>query len=319
MIIKEMNKKLPAFNADIGKEFDYKSILLKKTNSRLTGTFIICLFLGAMFVDLALSDRLPLGLGLLFTFFALIMYFVRNYLNLNEQWTYTRVVAESIKSEWFKYIVGGGDYPCNKDVGEEYYKNLFEKNIQEKILEYRTNIINVNGLPIEFELEVDPNTTQYRDLPFADRLELYKLRRMKDQLSWYEKKSVIMKNKEKKFRLSFYLVVVLGLIVGLIKLLDLSILNFNLFNNSDFFSIAVALGFALESANSLFQHERLSITYKKSANDLTESLNKIDDSDNDIQTDENVFSEFVEDVENRISNEHKSWSLTTNTKNIANL
>ena len=91
------------------------------------------------------------------------------------------------------------------------------------------------------------------------------------------KKSVIMKNKEKKFRLSFYLVVVLGLIVGLIKLLDLSILNFNSFNNSDFFSIAVALGFALESANSLFQHERLSITYKKSANDLTESLNKIDD------------------------------------------
>ena len=69
----------------------------------------------------------------------------------------------------------------------------------------------------------------------------------------------------------------------------------------------------------MFQHERLSITYKKSANDLTESLNKIDDSDNDIQTDENVFSEFVEDVENRISNEHKSWSLTTNTKNIPNL
>ena len=319
MIVKEMNKKLPAFNADIGKEFDYKSILLKKTNSRITGTFIICLFLGAMFVDLALSDKLPLSLGLLFTSSALIMHFAKNYLNLNEQWTYTRVVAESIKSEWFKYIVGGGDYPCNKDVGEEYYKNLFEKNIQEKILEYRTNIINVNGLPIEFELEVDPNTTQYRDLPFADRLELYKLRRMKDQLSWYEKKSVIMKNKEKKFRLSFYLVVVLGLIVGLIKLLDLSILNFNLFNNSDFFSIAVALGFALESANSLFQHERLSITYKKSANDLTESLNKIDDSDNDIQTDENVFSEFVEDVENRISNEHKSWSLTTNTKNIPNL
>ena len=61
MIIKEMNKKLPVFNADIGKEFDYKSILLKKTNSRLTGTFIICLFLGAMFVDLAWSDRLPLG------------------------------------------------------------------------------------------------------------------------------------------------------------------------------------------------------------------------------------------------------------------
>ena len=65
---------------------------------------------------------------------------------------------------------------------------------------------------------------------------------MKDQLSWYEK-NCNYENKEKK-SFELYLVVVLGLIVGLIKLLDLSILNFNLFNNSDFFSIAVALGFA---------------------------------------------------------------------------
>jgi hypothetical protein len=62
----------------------------------------------------------------------------------------------------------------------------------------------------------------------------------------------------------------------------------------------------------------LSIAYKKSAVDLTESLNKINDSNNDVKTDENVFSEFVEDVENRISNEHKSWSLTTNSKNLPN-
>ena len=34
MIIKEMNKKLPVFNADIGKEFDYKSILLKKKTTQ---------------------------------------------------------------------------------------------------------------------------------------------------------------------------------------------------------------------------------------------------------------------------------------------
>ena len=74
----------------------------------------------------------------------------------------------------------------------------------------------------------------------------------------------------------------------------------------------------MESKNSLFQHERLSIAYKKSANDLRESLNKINDSDNDVKKDERVFSEFVSDVENRISNEHKSWSLTTNLKNLPN-
>lgn len=317
MIIKEMNKKIPPFDdAIIGKEFDSKSILLKSMNSRLTYAFIIFLFLGAAFVDLALSGKLPIFLGLLFTFMALGFYFFRNYKHFNEQWTYTRVAAESIKSEWYKYTVGGGDYPCNKDVGEDYYKDLFEKNIQDKISEYRKNIINIDGSPIDFELTIDANTVSYRALSFAQRLGIYKDQRIKDQLSWYEKKSIEMSKKETKYRWGFIAIVIIGLFFGATQLMDLA--SFSRINESDFFSIAIALAFALESTNSLFQHERLSIAYKKSAVDLTESLNKINDSNNDVKTDENVFSEFVEDVENRISNEHKSWSLTTNSKNLPN-
>lgn len=316
MIIKEMNKIIPQFNAEIGQEFDAKSVQLKKANSTLTNAFLITLFLGAAFVDLALREKLPLGIGLTFTAVSLLLYVIKSTRNLNEQWTYTRVIAESIKSEWYKYIVGGGDYPCNDEVGEEYYKELFEKNIQEKISEYRDNILEVGGSPIEFTLEIDANTTAQRNKLFAERLEVYKTRRIEDQLSWYEKKSLIMKNKEKRYRWGFALTVTAGLLVGVVKLLDWSSLSF--INDSDWFSIAVALGFMLESMNSVFQHERLSITYKKSANDLRESLNKINDSDNDVKKDENVFVEFVEDVENRISNEHKSWSLTTNSKNLPN-
>ena len=316
MIIKEMNKIIPQFNAEIGQEFDAKSVQLKKANSTLTNAFLITLFLGAAFVDLALREKLPLGIGLTFTAVSLLLYVIKSTRNLNEQWTYTRVIAESIKSEWYKYIVGGGDYPCNDEVGEEYYKELFEKNIQEKISEYRDNILEVGGSPIEFTLEIDANTTALRDKLFAERLEVYKTRRIEDQLSWYEKKSLIMKNKEKRYRWGFALTVTAGLLVGVVKLFDWSSLDF--INDSDWFSIAVALGFMLESMNSVFQHERLSITYKKSANDLRESLNKINDSDNDVKKDENVFVEFVEDVENRISNEHKSWSLTTNSKNLPN-
>ncbi len=311
-----MNKIIPQFNAEIGQEFDAKSVQLKKANSMLTNAFLITLFLGAAFVDLALREKLPLGIGLTFTAVSLLLYVIKSTRNLNEQWTYTRVIAESIKSEWYKYIVGGGDYPCNDEVGEEYYKELFEKNIQEKISEYRDNILEVGGSPIEFTLEIDANTTAERDKQFAERLEVYKTRRIEDQLSWYEKKSLIMKNKEKRYRWGFALTVTAGLLVGVVKLLDWSSLGF--INDSDWFSIAVALGFMLESMNSVFQHERLSITYKKSANDLRESLNKINDSDNDVKKDENVFVEFVEDVENRISNEHKSWSLTTNSKNLPN-
>ena len=311
-----MNKAIPQFNADIGEEFDYKSIQLKKANSKLTAAFIISLFLGALFVDLNLSGDTPLFLGVIFTSAALLLYVIRSRRKLNEQWTYTRVAAESIKSEWFKFIVGGGDYPCNKSIGEDYYIDLFEKNIQENISEYRSNIINAGGSPVDFKLKLDSKTLDYRNMEYKDRLDLYKEKRIKDQLNWYEKKSLLMENKEQQYKIGFGVVVTIGLLVGAYKLTGLPIIGF--LDNSDWFSIAIALGFALESANSIFQHERLSINYKKSANDLSESLNKINDTDNDVRSDENVFSEFVEDVENRISNEHKSWSLTTNTKNLPN-
>lgn len=315
MIIKEMNKTIPDFNAEIGKEFDDKSVQLKSKNSQLTNAFLITLFLGAAFVDLALKEKLPLLLGLTFTAVSLFLYAIKNTRKLNEQWTYTRVVAESIKSEWYQYIVGGDNYPCDGG-DEEYYMEVFERNIQDKISEYRKNILDAKGTPIEFSLKIDANTVALRNKSFKERIEIYKTQRIKDQLSWYEKKYLIMETKEKRYRWGFALIVIAGLFVGVVKLFDFS--GWSFINDSDWFSIAVALGFMLESKNSLFQHERLSISYKKSANDLSESLKKINDSDNDVKKVESVFAEFVSDVENRISNEHKSWSLTTNLKNLPN-
>ena len=89
-----MNKTIPDFNAEIGKEFDDKSVQLKSKNSQLTNAFLITLFLGAAFVDLALKEKLPLLLGLTFTAVSLFLYTIKNTRKLNEQWTYTRVVAE---------------------------------------------------------------------------------------------------------------------------------------------------------------------------------------------------------------------------------
>ncbi len=315
----EMNNKLPEFNAEIGKEFDYQSVYLKKRHSRLTIMFVVFLFLGAGFIDLGLREQIPLTLGLLFTFLSLLFYWYKNHINSNEQWTYTRVVAESIKSEWFKYISGGGDYPCNKKIGEEYYKELFISNIEDKVAEYRDNIIRATGKPIEFKINVDPTTKEYRGYSFDDRIEIYKKNRIEDQLKWYEQKTLFMEKREKIYRTFFYTIVLIGMIFGGLKYFGIGIGNINLINNSDWFSIAVALAFALENISGFFQYERLAINYKKSASDLRESLKKITSLENDVRSDENVFSEFVEDVENRISNEHKSWSLTTSSKNIAKI
>ena len=317
MTIKTMNKNIPPFNANIGEEFDQQSQMLKKRNTYYSVTFIALLFLGAGFVDLGLREQLPLAFGLVFTTLALVVYVIKDFKNTTEQWTYTRIAAESIKSEWFKYIVGGGDYPCNKKVGEEYYENLLVKNINEKIAEYRTNIINVKGKPIEYSVVIDHETKSKRLKDFEERLNIYKTERIQDQLSWYEKKKIYMHRRDKMYKTAFYTFIIVGLSVGLIRYLDLKFSNTYIISSSDWFSIAVALGFALDNIKKDFQYERLTINYNKSASDLRESLRKIHDLENDISKDENVFSEFVEDVENRISSEHKSWSLTTSSKNIA--
>ena len=128
-----------------------------------------------------------------------------------------------------------------------------------------------------------------------------------------------MEKRERIYRTFFYTIVLIGMIFGGLKYFGIGIGNINLINNSDWFSIAVALAFALENISGFFQYERLAINYKKSASDLRESLKKITSLENDVRSDENVFAEFVEDVENRISNEHKSWSLTTSSKNIAKI
>ncbi len=83
-----------------------------------------------------------------------------------------------------------------------------------------------------------------------------------------------------------------------------------------FFSIGIAFAFALDGYSNISQYERLSIQYKKSFHELIESIEEMVDPKNEISTNEAVFSEFVEDIENKISVEHKSWSLTTSSKNI---
>lgn len=313
-----MKNNIPEFNATIGKEFDAKAVKLKKQHSYLTSTYITSLFLGAFFIDLGLKENLPLFLGFIFTGIALFIYAYRWNKKSNEQWTYSRVVAESIKSEWFKYITGGGDYPCNETIGEEYYADLLEKNIKEKVDEYRSSLLSISKKPIEFSFQIDSLTRNLRSMSFLDRLERYKKERIEDQKNWYENKARIMANKDKMLKISFVVIVVAGLIVGVTKLFNLEYSGSILVNESDWFSITIALAFAVENLNSIFQYERLGINYKKSAQDLRESLRKIDDKDNDVRSNENVFSEFVEDVENRISNEHKSWSLTTSSKNLPN-
>jgi len=318
-----IKKNIPEYNAQIGKALDIKATQLKRRNFRYTAAYISLLFLGAAFVDLGsfLSPSISIVAGVSCTIGAFLIYTRKNSQNLTERWTYTRVISETIKSEWFKFIVGGGDYPIKLENEEEYYIKSLNSKISKFIEEYRKNIQNIGGSYTDSEdIHLDDNSLAMRRATLEERLDFYKIKRMEDQQSWYEIKSVTMKKNLKYFKLLFQGIVAFGAIVGIYMWLNISnSWELAFLEDSDFFSIAVALAFAFDAFSSINQYERLSIAYTKSFNELTESIIEIEKPDNDISTNEAVFSEFVEDVENKISIEHKSWSLTTSTKNIHNV
>ena len=96
------------------------------------------------------------------------------------------------------------------------------------------------------------------------------------------------------------------------------IVNIRLIDESDFFSIAVAFAFAIDSFRNIEQYERLSLSYEKTWNELSDAATSLKNPNNEILTNELVFNEFIEDIETKISSEHKSWSITTITKDLHN-
>tara|TARA_B100000029_G_scaffold514910_1_gene619579 strand:- start:910 stop:1872 length:963 start_codon:yes stop_codon:yes gene_type:complete len=315
-----VKKQLPEYNAKIGELLDKEASSLKKINFIYTSSYISLLFLGAFFVDLGgfLKPQTRIMAGIICTIGAFSIYTLKNRKNLTERWTHTRVISETIKSEWFKFVVGGGDYPIKSKNQEEYYIKFLNSNITKFYDEYRSKIESNGDQHVYLEnFKLDEYSLTMRKKSLAERLDYYKIHRIEDQKNWYDMKSKKMKRNLRVFKFLFQGIVGLGAIIGIYMWLNIfNSWDISFLEDSDFFSIAVALAFAFDAFSSINQYERLSIAYNRSFEELAESIREIIDPDNDISTSEEVFNDFVEDIENKISIEHKSWSLTTSTKNI---
>jgi hypothetical protein len=316
--VKQNNK--PSFNAKIGGDLDEKAKKLKEKNTKYTMAYISLLLLGAFFADIGsfVDPTMSISAAVICTFSSFLVYRRKNTRNYTEQWTHTRVIAETIKSEWFMYIVGGGNYPIKEKADEEDCLTSLNSRIKHFMDEYKKKIHSVDGDYVESEkLYIESDSFNYRDKPLEERLDYYKTERMENQKIWYETSSKEMNRKIKNYNSWFKFVVCLGTLIGFLMWINIwQDLNIPLINKADFFSIAIAFAFALDSYSSINQYERLSIVYTKSYHDLVDSIQELNDPNNDISSNEKVFNEFIEDIENKISNEHKSWSLTTSTKNM---
>ena len=317
-----MNNKISEYNANIGHEFDKQSAELKAKNLRYTKAYIGFLASGAVFADLGglIDSKISFTIAFMSTALSFWFYRQKQMKNFTEQWTYTRVIAETFKSEWFKFVVGGGDYPKKLDEEESLVKEEFKKKLREFFDEYKESMHHLKADYIkDVDMSLDEKSLEIRTWDLEKRLEYYQKNRMEDQKNWYEQRSTEMGKLHDKYNSLFKWAVGIGTGVGALMLLDIFSSQFlipGLLKENDFFSILIAAGFTFDALNSALQYERLNIAYKKSFNELSDAIREMDDDNNDVKFKEKVFNEFVEDIENKISSEHKSWSLTTSTKNI---
>ena len=316
----EMKNLIPSYNANIGEEFDKASMELKKLSEKYTKLYISFLFMGAFLADLTgtINPKISVPLAILCGLFSLFFYTRKRNRNLVEQWTYTRVIAETIKSEWFKFVVGAGDYPIKDSTDQQYDNDKFNRNVKDFIDKYEQQIHSLGGQYVKpVNVEITEESLEIRKKNLDTRVKYYEANRMQDQMDWYEKKSSIMSKKHTSSTRWFRIFIILSTAIGLMMTISFNdIIKIAFIENNDFFSIFLALAFALDTFTNIEQFERLSIAYKKSYGELKEAIKKLNDPKNDVFRTEKVFSDFVEDIENYISNEHKSWSLTTNTKDM---
>lgn len=317
---KTMENILPKYTFDY---FDKKSIEFKKKNFYLSFLYIFLLFLGALFADIGnyfINDKTSITLAVLSTLSSLLIYNFKKNKNFIELWTRSRVLAETIKSEWFMFVVGGGDYPIKSNNEEVYNINKFLSKIEVLVDEYKSNIHEFEKKYSEIsDFELDQDAIQMRTTSIENRSIFYMTERINDQQKWYDLKSKSMKKNLNISNIFFQIVLIVGFSIGILMWLNFSeIVNIRLIDESDFFSIAVAFAFAIDSFRNIEQYERLSLSYEKTWNELSDAATSLKNPNNEILTNELVFNEFIEDIETKISSEHKSWSITTITKDLHN-
>jgi len=171
-----MKNNLSEYNAKIGSEFDKQAAKLKTKNLKYTYSYIGFLASGAVFADLGgiIDSKISFSIAFGSTLLSLIIYRKKKRQNLTEQWTYTRVIAETFKSEWFKFVVGGGDYPKKIDVDENEFKEAYKRKLREFYDEYKEAIHGLGGDYINnIDINLDEESLQIRKEGLQERLRYY--------------------------------------------------------------------------------------------------------------------------------------------------
>jgi uncharacterized membrane protein YoaK (UPF0700 family) len=216
------------------------------------------------------------------------------YKRYEETWYRTRAIAESIKTASWRFMMGGEpfDHALPLQAARQKLTQLLRSILQE----HRNHLAgDLAGSPAESS-QITETMTRLRQMPFAERLTIYRNERIHEQRDWYADKSTTNNTQARTW---FVVLVVLQSGAILFAFLRVAFPEWK-FWPTEMFVVAAASTLGWMQVK---RFRELSAAYAVAAHEISLADAELDDIN-----DEQQFSRFVADTENAFSREHTQWA-----------
>ena len=278
-------------------ESDAKALKAQKNYFRLVLLKILLLIIVALITSInwigASIFRTPVAIVLAMTMvFSITLTAIMNIRNSDENWLFSRKMAEEIKTATWKYMMKTGDYQGS--LPDQEAERIFLKNIDE-IMHNNSKVCSQLSLAATNVSQVTEHMKRIRKSNLKHRMAYYYQKRIHDQRCWYANKAKWNRSQEVKwFTITWLLeLVAVSIAVVNIVLVDMLIQPVS--------AVLAAGGGVLSWVNAR--------SYKEPAESygiISNELALFEERARNI-LDEAGFNEIVKEVENLIMKEHYIW------------
>ncbi|MBR0555764.1 DUF4231 domain-containing protein [Ciceribacter sp. L1K23] len=207
-----------------------------------------------------------------------------------KEWYETRALAESIKTLTWRFIMRSG--PFSNDGAKHPPRQAFKVFLDE--------LVRSDGSALTADLAFGPQITaemeKKRALTLSDRKDVYLQYRIRDQLSWYRRKSHFNRRRSNLFSATCVLLYMLGVGVALYQL-AMGTLVVQWVSEPLLVTAAGIIGWMQAK-----RYEELAASYALAAHEIAQIEHNLE-----TVTTEAEFDAFVAEAEVAFSREHTQW------------
>ncbi len=216
------------------------------------------------------------------------------YLKVNkpeEVWYSARAVAESVKSRTWRWIMKSKPY--DEEVTEEQAQRVLLSDLK-TILQQNRSLLGALEWTPEVGEAIPPKMIAIRELPWREKLTIYKRDRIDNQSTWYSKKSKLNKRRASQWLFASIVLHFAAVLMLLYRIKE---------PETTFPVVVVAVAAsAILTWVQAKKYNELNTSYSLAAHEIV----LIKGECVSVQS-ESQFSEFVVDCESAFSREHTQW------------